>query len=394
MKNKFIFGMGMGIIVGGVVYSIIVPIMKPKHDDFYNASKTQYLEKTITSSYNSYIKEDDLNNKELVEGIYRGFVYGTEDPYTNYLDAKEFEKTKVMNAGDYVGTGIKFAWGLSKQYLIVTEIIPSSPAAEAGINVGDKIVAIDGIRAIMSNQVEIAEKLTNTSEKPVIYTIQDNSEQNEKEVSLQSRAVTITGLTSKILDGNILYLKLDSMKEGISSRVTDTINTMKDKGINKMILDIRGLYANNLDETQKLCDLFLEKGNLFKVAYANKEDKTYTATQGSYEEELAVITDNYTLGTIEAFVEAIKGQKRGVIIGETTGGKGTVEELIPLEDGSGLMISTGKLYGMNEYVIEEKGIAPDIEIKTPMTDTLQILTKGSLPLENDTLVQKAINTLK
>ncbi|MHC1749908.1 MAG: S41 family peptidase [Cellulosilyticaceae bacterium] len=394
MEKKFIFGVGMGIIAGGLVYSIITPIVSAKTTDFYNENKTRYLEKTITNSYNSYIPADKIDEKQLVEGIYKGFVYGTEDAYTAYLDKEEYNKTTVMNAGDYIGTGIKFAWGLSKQYLIVTDVIEGSPAEAANIKVGDKIVGIDNIRAIMSNQVEIADKLTYTGEKAVIYTVQDNAEKNQKDIPLQARKVKVQAITKKQLPNNVGYIKLETMKDGMNSELKEALEALKAKGCNKFILDLRGLYANNLDETQKICDLFSNQGNLFKVEYANKTTKVYEATQGSYSEPIAILTDNFTTGTIEAFVGAMKGQNRATVIGETTGAKGTVEEIISLKDGTGLMITTGKLYTAEGDGIKDKGIEPDIAIKTPMADTLQILTKGSLPLEKDTQLQKAIERLK
>ena len=165
MNRKMVVGLGLGVLMGLVLVGGMYTwgLMNGRRSSsvvvgdtevVYNQSKITYLDKALELYY-----IDERDEDALIEGIYRGYVYGLDDSYTRYLTVDEFNKQKEESVGNYVGTGIKFAWGITSQHLIVTEVIDGSPAQKAGIEVGDKIVAIDGTPAMGSNELEIYEKL-------------------------------------------------------------------------------------------------------------------------------------------------------------------------------------------------------------------------------------------
>lgn len=355
----------------------------------YNQRKVDALEGVVKSNYIGEIIDEDM-----LEGIYKGYVYGVGDAYTTYLTKEAFNKEETEAKGYYVGTGIKFAWGISNQYLIVTEVVPNSPADKAGVVTGDKILAIDGIKTLGSNDMKIYEKLAYNGEDAVVYTITSNDEAETREVSLVADAVAINLVEAKLLEGGTGYIALDGLVEGTVTEIQAALDELINEGAQRIVLDIRGVYSDHLEEVQKLCDLFLDQGVVFSVKSKDGTVKTYEATQGSCILPLAVLTNVYTEGVIEAFPAAIHSFSRGSVVGEVTAGNGTTQVRIPLEDGSGLSITTGLVLDASGNEIKNYGVKPTIVQKTTTENTLEIVTTGTLKLENDMVLQKAIEVLK
>lgn len=390
MDRKNVIKTGLGIVVGSLVAggAFIGVQAATKEERAFSNEKLSFINAVVGTNY---ITQTSV--EEMTEGIYEGYVYGLEDKHTSYLSQEKFNKQKVESDGNYLGTGIRFAWGITNQYLMVTEVIPGSPAEEAGIKVGQRIVTLDGIPAMMSNEIQVYEKLTYTGERPVVYGIQDNDGSNERTVELISRVVEIDLIKEELLDGQTGYIKIEGLTEGITKEIESTLDDLKSQGANKFLLDLRNTYSDNLEEVKALCDLFLSETDVFTVIDKNNNVKAYKTTVAKYEEPIAVLTNRYTEGAIEAFVGAIKESKRGITVGEKTAGNGTIQELIELEDGSGLSITTGLIKMQSGLQIKDNGITPDILERTSTANTLELVTTGSIQRENDAPLQKAIEAL-
>lgn len=392
MNRKVVIRTGVGIVVGCLIAggTFVFGNQLIKSDkDIFSQEKLSFINYAVGGNYIT-----DTNNTDMTEGIYKGYVYGVEDVYTKYLTKEEFTKQKVESKGDYIGTGIRFAWGITNQYIIVTEVIPGSPAEEAGIEIGDKIVEIDNIKAMMSNEVQIYEKLTYTGDKPVSYKIESNDGTSSRIIDLVSRVIEIDFVKSEMLEAEIGYIGLDGLEQGTVEQVKRSLDTLKKEGATKVILDLRGTSSNNLEEVKNLCDLFLTEGTAFSVVDKNQDNKEYKTSQEYFEGQLVVITNYYTAGAIEGFVGAIKDLGRGKIVGEKTAGNGTIQELVELDDGSGLSITTGLIMTPKGIQIKGEGIEPDLTEYTPTANTIELVTTGKVNKENDLPLQKAIEILR
>ena len=401
MDKRLLMGVGTGVLVAlvgaGTLYGFNnVSSAKEKGSltgvlsgGTYNKTKVKALSDVIGSVY---IGESDSD--EMTEGIYKGFVYGLGDGYTVYLSEDDFNKEQTEAKGNYVGTGIKFTWGITNQHLIVTDVIPSSPADKAGIVVGDKIFEIDGIKAMGSNDTKIYEKLVYSGSDPVRYLIKNNAETESKEVELVADVVEINLIDAKLLENHIGYIELSGLVETTPDELQETIDKLISEGAEKFILDLRGVYSDNCEAVQKLSDLFIGQNEVFSVKNKDNTVTPYTAEKGAYDMPLAVLTNNYTEGVIEAFPAAIKAFNKGTIVGEKTAGNGTTNVRVPLEDGSGLSITTGVVLDAEGNQIKDQGVMPDVVQKTVTENTLELVTTGVLKLENDVVLQKAIEVLK
>ncbi|MGL4736346.1 MAG: S41 family peptidase [Cellulosilyticaceae bacterium] len=386
-KKRWVVGVGVGCLAGLVIAGIGVGCMQlgAKQEEQFSKRKAANLEMMIQKYYMG-----ELDSNEMLEGLYKGYVYGLDDAGTRYLTADEYEKEAVAKKGEYLGTGIEFTWGLGSQNLIVTGVVPKSPAEQAGIVVGDKIVAIDGVKAMMSNEVQIYEKLTYAGKNAVKYTVTTNGDEPKGEVSLVADVVDKVLTEHRLLDGQVGYIKVNGLPQGAAAEVEAEIKELEEKGAKKLVLDLRGTQSNDLDEVKALADLFTQSGELFSVKGKNDKETTYYASKGATDLPMGIMTNHYTSGAIEGFVLAMKAQARGVIVGEPTSGKGTVQELVALQDGSGLYVTTKLLMDQEGKIVKGKGIAPDILERVPTEDTLEMVTTGHLTDESDTLLQKTI----
>ena len=401
MEKRFVVGVVTGIFVGVVSVGTLYGVGRNGHTVVaqqevgggttitYNQRKVNALKEVVQSHYIGEIVDDNM-----IEGIYKGYVYGVGDTYTTYLTKEAFSKQQNEAEGNYVGTGIKFAWGISNQYLIITEVIPNSPADKAGIVTGDKIFAIDDIKALGSNDTKIYEKLTYNGKDPVKYTIKNNDETVTKEINLTADVVKINLVDSKLLKDGTGYIVLNGLVDGTVKEIQSALDKLMEQGAHSLVLDLRSVYSDNLEEVQKLCDLFLDKEIAFSVKSKDGTVETYETEQGGYDLPLAVLTNTYTEGVIEAFPAAIEAFSRGSVVGEETAGNGTTQVRVPLEDGSGLSITTGLILDAKGNQIKDHGVVPNIIQKTITENSLELVTTGTLKLENDVVLQRAIEALK
>ena len=407
MEKRGWMGIGAGILIGvisvGTLYGIgylntdrqdsVIDETKQwsgiLNKRAYNRMKVDALSELIQTTY---IGESDP--QDMLEGIYKGYVYGVGDGYTTYLDVDTFSKEETEEAGNYIGTGIRFTWGITNQHLVVTDVVPNSPADQAGIVVGDKIFEIDGIKAMGSNDTKIYEKLAYTGKDPVQYVIKNNAETETKTISLVVDVVEMNLVSAQLLTENIGYIKLEGLVEDTPDLIQQSIDQLRDEGMTQLILDIRSVSSSNCEAVQALSNLFIGQQQVFSVKNKEGEIETYATTEAMYDMPLAVLTSNFTEGVIEAFPAAIQVFDRGIVIGDTTAGNGTTHIRVPLEDGSGLSITTGMVMDAAGKQIMDEGITPDIKQKTTTDNTLELVTTGQLPLEHDVIVQKAVETLK
>ncbi|OOB77473.1 MAG: hypothetical protein BEN19_01915 [Epulopiscium sp. Nuni2H_MBin003] len=335
-----------------------------------------------------YFKESDYSDR--VEGLYAGYVASLEDANTMYLSAEKAQIYKMQQQGQEKGVGIKFSWGISSQYLVVTEVIENSPAYFANIAVGDRILQIDDTLCMLSNELEIYEKLTYTGEDSVIYTIQ-KQDKSITEVPLIPTYITYTSVKTQILDEDIGYIEVINLNTGSTDIIKNQIESFKYRGVNSFILDVRYLDDAKFEEVVLLTDLFMDDGIMFSSVDKQGKVIEYASTTSKINNQVAILTNSTTAGTIEIMVEALKPDPSIFIVGNSTKGIGTASEFIELDDGSALIISTKQLYVDN---LEQSPIEPEVVVSLDTQYTLNLVTYGTKDITLDNQITTAINILK
>ncbi len=391
-KLNFLAGIGVGILLGCIIVGATVStllgktIFPSKQEAHYSTLKVKKI-----SYFLKRFHVNLVNEKKLREKIFSGYIYGIGDSDTIYLDKNAYKSYQLNQEGKNIGVGIEIVWGISEQYLWVTEVMKNSPADKNGVKVGDKIIKIDGTRASASNQLIMSQKFKAALGDKHIFTIEDKDTKQIKEIELKAEVLNIESLTSDILDNNVGYIKINAILEQTAKDLEKQLAEFETKNINKVILDIRGTNSSNIDWTKEVCDVFLDEGICFSVMDHEGKLTEYHTQNGKYEGEIIVLIDAFTSGTLEGFAAAIQDHNRGKIIGTTTQAQATIQTFFDLKDGTGLLISTGKLY--TPKGIENKGVQADVVVYTSYDEIIGIIEKGIISIEQDHLIQAGIEYL-
>lgn len=351
-------------------------------------SKLKFLSRQINKLYIG-----ELNQQKLDDGIYTGYVEGLENPTSYYLDETEYKANLAYEEGKTISTGLSYSWGLDGNHLVITDVIPQSPADKAGIKVGEQIVKVDNVKVIYSNEAALSKLLSNAEEgSSNTYVIRkDANNSTERKIKLTKEIIEKPSLKVDEI-GEIGYIKLKNITVGTSEQVKQVLDTFEKGGHHKVVLDIRDLYSNNLKETLKLCDLFMNRDLAFKIKDKEGQMKEYYTADGKVNNKVVLLMNSRTMGIIEALPAAIKGSIP--LVGSHSAGAGYVSELFSLDDGSGLRLATGILYTKEGKEVKEGGIAVDKEVAQNMQAIIQLMSKGTMSYESDTQLQEAISILK
>lgn len=326
----------------------------------------------------NYIGE--LNLDQMIDGAIKGYVEGVGDDYTEYLSKDEYEELIVNVTGDFVGIGV-YIYKDQDGNLIVLAPMENSPSEEAGIEAGDRILAIDGENC---NEMDInvaSSKIKGEAGSTVELEIQRGTETLKKTVT--RRTVEISDSASKILDGNIGYIVLSTFDTDCSKKIKKYMEEFQSKGINSVILDLRNNTGGVVEEAVKISELFIDKGNTVLRSYNKAEKETIIkSSSGKYKDiNLVVLVNDYSASASEIVTAALKDNKAATIVGIKTYGKGVMQEIQPLFDGA-IKITIEEFKTPNGDKINKVGIKPDVEIE---------IDKDS---NEDLQLQKAIEILK
>ncbi len=330
-----------------------------------------------------YLKDNyigELNLDKMIEGAIKGYVEGVGDDYTEYLSKDEYEELIVNVTGDFVGIGV-YIYKDKDGNLIVLAPMENSPSEEAGIEAGDRILAIDGENC---NEMDInvaSSKIKGEAGSTVELEIQRGTETLKKTVT--RRTVEISDSASKILEGNIGYIVLSTFDTDCSKKIEKYMEEFQSKGINSVILDLRNNTGGVVEEAVKISELFIDKGNTVLRSYNKTEKETIIkSSSGKYKDiNLVVLVNNYSASASEIVTAALKDNKAATIVGIRTYGKGVMQEIQPLFDGA-IKITIEEFKTPNGDKINKVGIKPDVEIE---------IDKDS---NEDLQLQKAIEILK
>lgn len=312
----------------------------------------------------SYVEE--VNDDSLVNGAIRGMLK-TLDPHTSYLPPESFKEMQVETSGKFGGLGIEIS--VKNGILTVVSPIEGTPAQKAGILAGDKIIKIEDESTIDMTLSEAVSHLRGESGTPVTITIFRESMKEPREVTLVRDIIKVQSVKSKVFNKNIGYVKIRSFTKTTSVDLDKALEDLKNQGVAKLILDLRNNPGGLLNQAVEVSDRFLEKENLIVYTKGRTEDQNMRFT--THEKSLrvnypmVVIVNGGSASASEIVAGALQDLGRAVILGTPTFGKGSVQTIIPLSDGSALRLTTARYYTPSGRVIQENGIVPDIIAEMP-----------------------------
>lgn len=340
---------------------------------------------------NNYV--DDVNNEKLIQNAIKGMVSNL-DPHSEYLTQEESIRLVNSINGEYAGIGIEVQ--KIKGGLKVVAPFDSTPAHKAGIQSGDIITKIDNlILSTLTNPMEGISKLTGKAGETVdIVVVRDN-----KEISfnLTKEIIKIKSVKSDILENKYAYVRISAFQKDTTNELKETIKKLKAKNkLEGLILDLRANPGGLLDESVSVSDLFLNESTI--VYTKDKQDKKnyFYAKDGDILKNLpmVVLINGGSASASEIVAGALQDNKRAIIIGEKSFGKGSVQNIIEFPDGNSLKLTIARYYTPNGRSIQAEGIQPDVEIESLKLEknvNTQKIYERDLPnyISNDSEIKKS-----
>lgn len=354
----------LGFAVGGYYFKTI-EILPPKGVSFTPLYQTWEQVKVKFYGYNSSMDE------QMLQGAIKGLIDSLKDPYSTFLDAKEYSQFEEELTGNYEGIGAEIS--VKDDQLVIVSPLKGTPAEKAGILAGDKILEINGEKTKGMTLVGAVMKIKGKAGTSIKLLIQ----RGEKtfEVNIIRQKIEIPVLDYKKLDGNVGYIRIYNFYENTYSKFQDAAEEILKSGTNKIILDVRNDPGGFLDSAVDIGSFFIQKNKvILKQDFGNNKIDSITSDgPGSFVNFKVIILINQgSASASEILAGAIReNNKNSLIIGEKSFGKGSVQEFINLVDKSAVKLTVAHWLLPSGKFIEGKGISPDIEVKMTEQDISQ-----------------------
>lgn len=311
----------------------------------------------------NYVGEKQVDKKELMQGAIKGMIEALDDPHSNYFTKTELESFKEDIKGTYVGVGM-VVQKRPNEALTVVSPIEDGPAFKAGVKPKDKIIAIDGESVYKLTSEESVKKLKGEPNTKVKVTVLRDKAKEPKDIEITRAVVELKYVKQRMLDNNIGYLRLTQFGENVYPDVRKALEELQKNGMKGLIFDLRSNPGGALDQSIKIASMFLKEGKVVSVKSKDGNEQVSTR-EGKYYGDfpLVVLINGGSASASEIVSGAIKDNKRGILVGEKTFGKGSVQTLIPLPDGDGMKLTIAKYYTPSGICIHGIGIEPDVKVE-------------------------------
>ncbi len=346
--------------------------------------------KKFTPLINAYYK-GEINDEKIINETIKGYINGLDDEYSEYFTPEELENYKMQALGNYYGVGISMIANTDGN-IEIAQVFEGSPAAEAGVQVGDIIVEINGENFLGKTPDEAATILKGDEGTTVNVTFARGSEYVNLDVG--RREIKIYHVKSKLMEGNVGYIFLYTFDTDCSKELKEAVTSLKEQGATKFIIDLRYNTGGMVDEAVKIAALFLPKGSPVYFMEDSKDNETpvYTDTEPvDTESPILIMTNKYSASASEIFAGALKDHGRAKLVGAKTYGKGVMQNLFSLLDGSALKLTFAEYLTPNKTHINKIGIEPDYAIE--LQEDGMIDASGE-DISRDNQIQKALEVIR
>lgn len=357
--------------------------------DEFSAGMGKYEKLMDVENYYSELYIGELDEKEITDNVLRGYIYGTGDKYAYYLSVEEYAENMADDSAEYEGIGVRVMW--SENTIEVINVMPDSPALEAGILPGDYIIAVEGDYVSEIGYNEAVDRMLGESGTEVSFTVLRNGEAMEFSV-VRSKIKEIS-VISRICesDPTVGIIQILEFDYGTPEQFKAACDELAQNGAERFVFDVRNNPGGNLDAICDILDYLLPEGPIVHVVYKSGEKETISSDVKSLQLECNVIVNENTASAGELFAAALQDYNYAEIIGTATYGKGTMQNIIQLSDGSGFGISTALYYPPYSDNYEGVGVKPDYPCE--IAEEFENISIYKLTYEQDAQLQKAIEVL-
>jgi len=331
-----------------------------------------------------YYDEEKVTPEHLVPGAIKGMIESLDDPHTSYLSKEVFDELQTDTRGEFGGLGIVI--GERDDWITVISPIDDTPAARKGIRAGDRIIAIDGQSTEGFTTMDAVRLLRGEVGTSVTITILRPSEIKPFDVTIVRGIIKLETVKSEMVDGHIGYIRISQFSEPTAEALAGHIERLTAQGMDSMIIDLRNNPGGLLSSVIDISDMFISKGVIVSTRGRDRsQNQSFQAQRTATVPDipLIVLVNEGSASASEIFAGAMRDNQRGILIGEKTFGKGSVQTVRELPDGSGIRITTALYYTPSGKSIHEVGIEPDeivqgIELTTEELEGLEKVNEGKI----------------
>lgn len=325
----------------------------------YTAAKVEVIEDTIRQYY---LEETDRS--ELENGIYTGLVNALEDPYSVYYSAEELEELQMSTEGIYYGIGAYLSKAATDEYCVISGVIENTPAQEADLRADDIIYMVDGVDVSGMDITEVVSLIKGEEGTQVVLTLIREGESDYLEIPVERRRIESPTVASEMLEGDIGYIEITEFDDVTEDQFAEALAECKGNGMKALILDLRSNPGGNLSTVCEISRMVLPKGMIVYTEdkYGKRDEYTCDGVR-QLQVPAVVLVNGYSASASEILAGAMKDHGIATIMGTTTFGKGIVQRVISLSDGSAVKLTVSKYYTPNGNDIHEKGIEPDVVVE-------------------------------
>lgn len=376
------------ILIGMIVGSSITFLLNPKKQNV-TVSKGKYNQ--FSALYETYdaLKKDyykDVKDETLINGAIDGMMKSLDDQHSMFFDKDSKKDFEDELAGTYYGIGAEIKQ-INEEEVMINKVFDGSPAEKAGLKSGDIFVSIDGKSAKGKTTAEIAKNLKSKSKETSSIVV--NRDGNEITVKVQKDIVDLLSVSSEMLDNNIGYIAVSIFGEHTYTQFVSAINSLESKGMNSLIIDLRGNSGGYLSTVTNMISEFVDNNTVIYQMKTREGITPYNSVNNrSKNYKVIILVDENSASASEIMASAMQEQYHATLVGVTTYGKGTVQEPKDLSNGTLIKYTIQEWLTSKGNSINDKGVKPDVEVE------LSEEFKNNPIRENDNQLQKAIELLK
>ncbi len=338
-----------------------------------------------TKLENEYLGE--LEDQQMLEMAIKGYVAGVGDEYTVYYTPEEMSEQYETAMGNYVGIGIYMIISYEEGTITILEPMENSPAMEVGLQEGDIITKVEGEEVTKDNVSDMSNKIK--GEEGTKVKLEIKRDDKTFDVEVERKKIEVSHINSKMLENNIAYIQVTDFDGGASDEFKKNYQELKSQGATSLIVDIRDNGGGVVDEAIDMLEMICDQGStlLIETDKNGNEKIEKSKEKPIIDIPIVVLVNGNSASASEIFAGALKDYNKAKIIGTKTYGKGVIQTLTMLSDGSGLKMTTAEYCTPRRNKINKIGIEPNITVELP--EDIEELTEA-----NDTQLQRAIDELK
>ena len=399
-KKQFIRGIAVGVVItalvaGGVSFGsralTKVSDEKKAESGELNLTSTAVEDKiteieTLVQKY--YLNE--IDTEQVENYLYKGMIAGLDDAYAAYYTKEEYQSMMDSTNGSYYGIGVEMSQNMTTGIITITRVFEGSPAEEAGLLPGDVIYKVQDTEVTGEDLTKVVSMVKGAEGTTVPISVAREGESDYLTFDVERRTIEISTVEHRMLDGNIGYISIASFDDVTVNQFLTALEDLENQGETALIIDLRNNGGGLVSSAGSILDRLLPEGLIVYTEdkYGNREELKSDA-ENYFDKPLAVLVNGNSASASEIFAGAVKDYGIGTLVGTQTFGKGIVQKVYPLSDGTAVKLTVSKYYTPKGNNIHGIGIAPDVEVELD-ADVANAIT---IPEEKDNQLQKAVEIL-